>query len=71
MVPNGAEDPRNIVPLCEHPFGDAVGCHGAYDRGQLDLLPYLTPEEQAYAALIAGGLVAALRVVSGGRESAA
>ena len=68
MVANGAEDKRNIVPLCE---AEPIGCHALYDGGQLDLLPYLTPEEQAYAALIAGGLVAALRVVSGGRESAA
>ena len=73
MVPNGAEDRRNIVPLCSAPEGNPghVGCHDLYDNGVLDLLPYLTAEEQAYAVLLTGSLTGALRVISGGRESAA
>ena len=60
VVPNGGEDGRNIVPLCrEH--------HGEYDADRLDLLPWLSPEEQSYAVELAGGIIAALRIISGKR----
>lgn len=58
---NGAEDPRNIVPLCrEH--------HAQYDAGKLNLLSWLSPNEQAYAVELAGSIVAAMRVISGKRN---
>lgn len=50
-------DPDAVVPLCrDH--------HRAYDAHRLDLLPYLTLEEQAYAASKLG-LVRALKRVGG------
>lgn len=56
------EDPRNIVPLC----GEVH--HPAYDQGKLDLLPYLSVEEQAYAVEIdPGGLMGALQRVTNAR----
>lgn len=49
----------DVVPLC-------TVHHLAYDARSLDLLPYLTPEEQARAVLVAGGIVSALlRTTSG------
>lgn len=43
----GGEDPRNCVALCRiH--------HAAFDQGKLDILPYLTLEEQAYAVELVG-----------------
>jgi len=38
----GVVDPRDIVPLCAHD-------HAAFDQRRLDLLPYLTLDEQARA----------------------
>ena len=64
LAPNGAEQQDNIVPLCR-------SCHRLYDEGFLSLEEYLTAAEAACAVLLAGGLRAALRVVSGGREDAA
>lgn len=52
------------MPLCPASVSD---CHGRYDRHELDLLPYLTVEEQARAVLDAGGIVAAYRRVTGSR----
>jgi 5-methylcytosine-specific restriction endonuclease McrA len=47
----GAEDPRNILPLC----GDfANGCHRAYDEHRLTIRPLLTPEEIAYMVHLVG-----------------
>ena len=42
-------------------------CHRAYDRGELDLLPYLEPAWRAQVAHAVGhvGLVGALRRISG------
>lgn len=51
--------PVRIVPLCRHMRGR--GCHPAYDAHELDLLPYLTVEEQAQAVLDAGGIELARR----------
>lgn len=57
----GRVDPRDIVPLCSRTPEGAGGCHQAYDDARtLDVLPYLTLEEQSRAALHVG-LVGALR----------
>lgn len=62
--PGVGEDARNIVPLCRT-------CHASYDgqaRERLDLLPYLSHEEQAYAVLVhPGGMMGALRRVTNRR----
>jgi len=49
------------VPLCRVP------CHRAFDRGELDLLPYLEPGWRAQLAHAVGhvGLIGALRRISG------
>lgn len=49
----------DVVPLCR-------AHHIAYDGRALDLLPYLTVEEQARAVLLSDGLVSALVRLSGG-----
>ena len=41
------ENGRNIAPLCRKH-------HELYDTGRLDLLPYLSEVEQAYAVLLVG-----------------
>lgn len=46
-------DPDSIVPLCGPTPG---GCHGAFDRGDLDLLPHLTTAEQARAVADLGSI---------------
>lgn len=43
----GAEDPRNICPLCRR-------CHRAQHDGKLELLPLLSLEEQGYIAGLVG-----------------
>lgn len=48
----------DVVPLCPR-------CHGRYDRRDLDLLPYLTWEEQA-AAVATSGIAGAVRRICGG-----
>jgi hypothetical protein len=52
----GCGDRLCVVPLCR-------GCHRAYDRGQLDLLPYLEPGWRSPLAHAVGhvGLIGALR----------
>ncbi|HZO77652.1 MAG TPA: hypothetical protein VFB39_06375 [Solirubrobacteraceae bacterium] len=62
----GCDDPLCCVPLCRlH--------HRAYGLGELDLLPYLEPAWRAQLAHAVGhvGLVAALRQISGWRETPA
>lgn len=54
----------NVVPLC----GGPDGCHGAYDRHELDLLPYLTLPEQVAAVRQAGGIALAYRRTANVRE---
>lgn len=56
------EDPRNCIPLCA-----VRGCHPLYDGHQLDILPILTREEQAYAVELAG-LLGAYRQITGQRD---
>jgi hypothetical protein len=60
--PPAGEDPRNIVPLERL-------THMAYDAGNLDLLPYLTREEQTYAVELVG-MAEAYRRVTGTRLAA-
>jgi 5-methylcytosine-specific restriction endonuclease McrA len=55
--------PDAIIPLCR-------SCHRAYDSRQLDILPLMTVREQARAVEDAGGIMAALRRVTGSREAA-
>lgn len=54
-------------PLCVVPTGRAH--HRAYDRGELDLLPFLEPAWRAQLANAVGhvGLIGALRRISGDR----
>ena len=49
----------NIVPLC------AERCHPAFDRHELDLLPFLTLGEQGKAVELSNGLLDALRRLTG------
>ena len=50
-------DPLDIVGLC-------TADHLAYDGRQLDLLPFLYPDEQARGCLQAGGAISFLKRVS-------
>jgi 5-methylcytosine-specific restriction endonuclease McrA len=60
--PPHGEHPDNIVPLCR-------ADHRAYDEGRLDLLPFLTRQEQAKAVEI-HGLIGALRRITNDRPAA-
>ena len=69
-------DPAHLIPRSLGGCGDAlcvtapaVRCHRAYDRGELDLLPYLEPAWRAQLAHAVGhvGLIGALRRISGMR----
>jgi hypothetical protein len=48
-------DPNSVIPLCG-PFPD--GCHGDFDHKRLDVLQYLTTDEQVKAVAEAGSIVA-------------
>lgn len=50
--------PDSVVPLCG-PFPE--GCHGDQEHGRVDLLPYLTPDEQLRAVYEAGSIDTARR----------
>ena len=67
-------DPAHLIPRslggCGHPLCVTAlcrRCHRAYDRGELDLLPYLEPgwREQVAHAVGHVGLIGALRRISG------
>jgi hypothetical protein len=69
-------DPAHVVPRslggCDHPDCVVPLCrlhHRAYDRGRLDLVPYLEPRHRREAAhaVLHVGLTGALRRVSGRR----
>jgi len=62
----GCDDAACCVPLCRR-------CHRAYDRGELDILPYLEPAFRTELAHALGhiGLVGLLRRVTGRRWVAA
>ena len=55
---SGLVNPDSVVPLCQT-------CHREYDAGRLDLLPFLTVDEQVQAVRDAGGLEAARRRIIG------
>jgi len=60
---NGSDEnmePLGIVPLCRK-------CHTAVDSHEADLLPVLSPEEQAHAVLMAGSLERARQLITGER----
>lgn len=59
----GFDDPDLIVPLCSQIKG-GLGCHDLYDAHQLDLLPYLTLNEQLALVKAAGGIARAYKRVS-------
>jgi hypothetical protein len=69
-------DPAHLIPRSLGGCGDALcvipACrdhHRAYDRGELDLLPYLEPGWRTQLAHAVGhvGLIGALRRISGHR----
>ena len=69
-------DPAHLNPHSLGGCGDALcvtalcrRCRRSYDRGELDLLPYLEPAWRAQLAHAVGhvGLIGALRRISGGR----
>ena len=71
-------DAAHLIPRSLGGCGDALcvtalcrRCHRAYDRGELDLLPYLEPAWRARLAHAVGhaGLIGALRRISGQRWS--
>ena len=73
-------DPAHLVPRSLGGCGDALcvvpacrRCHRAYDRGELDLLPYLELAWRAQLAHAVGhvGLIGALRRISGSRREPA
>ena len=51
-------DPVDIVPLCSRD-------HLLFDANKLDLLPYLTPEEQAAVVVSRAGILAAYKHLTG------
>lgn len=52
---SGFTEPDLIVPLCSHAKG-GNGCHDAYDAHQLDLLPWMTTDEQVALVRAAGSI---------------
>jgi hypothetical protein len=70
-------DPAHLIPRSLGGCGDALcvvpmcrAHHRAYDRGELDLLPYLEPgwRTQLAHAVAHVGLIGALRRISGQRQ---
>ncbi|MGN6171026.1 MAG: hypothetical protein ACTHQQ_23065 [Solirubrobacteraceae bacterium] len=71
-------DPAHLIPRSLGGCGDAGCCvplcrlhHRNYDRGELDLLPYLESVWRAQLAHAVGhvGLIGALRRISGARSA--
>jgi hypothetical protein len=57
-------EPAGVVPLCG-PATTSSTCHGQFDAGTLDLLPYLSLDEQLEAVRALGGIEAARRRIMG------
>lgn len=58
LAPAAGDDTLAVVPLCR-------SCHGEYDDGSLDLLPYLEPrwrDQVAWAVNTVGLMVALKRI---------
>jgi hypothetical protein len=53
------DDPDLVVPLCGELHG--TGCHQLFDRHSLNLLPYLTLQEQLALVKAAGGIARAMK----------
>jgi hypothetical protein len=73
-------DPAHLIPRSLGGCGDRLcvvalcrQCHRSYDRGELDLLPFLEPAWRAQLAHAVGhvGLIGALRRISGIRRAQA
>jgi len=60
----GFDNPDAIVPLCSRIKG-GIGCHDDYDTHRLDLLPYLTTDEQVALVRYAGSIERARRRAMG------
>lgn len=60
----GAEDPRNIIPLCG-PFQNA--CHESYDHHRLAIADLITAEEHAYMVFLVGEGETERRIQGGSR----
>jgi hypothetical protein len=60
----GCGDALCVAPACRR-------CHRAYDRGELDLAPYLEPTWRPQLAHAVGhvGLIGALRRIGRGRQA--
>jgi hypothetical protein len=66
----GYDVPDAFVPLCRKLKGGR-GCHESYDEYQLDLLPYLTTDEQVALVRYAGSIERAReRAIGRGRARA-
>lgn len=66
----GFDDPDAVVPLCSRIKG-GDGCHDDYDAHRLDLLPYLTADEQVALVRYAGSIERARdRAIGRGRVNA-
>ena len=65
--------PRSINPTEANMGADAVvglcrRCHTLVDSHQLDLLPYLTLDEQVHAVRMAGSIERARQIITGSRS---
>lgn len=58
--------PESVAPLCGS-TPERRGCHQSYDEYELDLLPYLSIEEQVQAVIDADGIALAYRRLTGQR----
>lgn len=57
-------NPASVIPMCR-------SCHQSYDAGRVDILPYLSLDEQVQAVKDAGGLALAMRRICGRSEGLA
>lgn len=56
---------NSVVPLCGPKPSGWPGCHQKYDSHSLDLLPYLTTEEQVRAVADCGSVLTMLKRTTG------
>jgi hypothetical protein len=62
---SGYDDPDLVIPLCSLIKG-GIGCHDAYDKHQLDLLPYMTTDEQVAMVREAKSMARAMKRATNG-----
>lgn len=72
LTRQGFDQEDLIVPLCSSAKGVRSGCHQAYDAHRLDLLPFLTVEEEVAVVRLlralnphGSGLAQGVRIVGG------